>query len=131
MKKIVVLLAVVWCTWTAQAGDYAYLVFTNTIGSATVLNVTGLTMNVEGTSLQVTNTTEHVSLALADLASMQFSNDPTAIENVLDGDKPLDVFTPLGLKIGRYDNLLQAAGSLPAGAYVISNGRVTQKIVVK
>jgi hypothetical protein len=62
---------------------------------------------------------------------MQFSNDPTAIENVLDGDKPLDVFTPLGLKIGRYDNLLQAAGSLPAGAYVISNGRVTQKIVVK
>lgn len=130
MKKFILMFLLV-CAGMMQAGEYAYLVFNNTDGSATVLSVSNLKMNVAGTSLQVTNETENVSLELANLASMQFSNDPTAIENVLDGDKAVDVFTPLGLKIGHYDNLLQAAGSLPKGVYVISNGTNSQTIILQ
>ena len=54
------------CTFLAQAGDYTYLVFTNTAGTTTAMTVDGLTMTVNGTSLQVTNTTGSVNITLTD-----------------------------------------------------------------
>jgi len=41
------------------------------------------------------------------------------------------VFCISGASLGTFDNLVQAVRQLSAGAYVISNGSISQTIVVK
>lgn len=115
---------------SAQAGDYEYLVFTNTSGVATILSVSGLTMHVNGTTLQVTNNSGTVDFTLTELAAMRFSNDPTALENVLAADQPVQVYSLTGVRLGSYGSLLQAAGNLGKGTYVITDGINSQTILL-
>lgn len=132
MKKVFLLLAV--CTaMMAYASTYNYLVFTNTEGTNTIFNVKNLTLNVEGSDLQVTNADGTVSILLTALKSMQFSEDSiiSAVENVLNADAAVQVYSVSGSLLGSYGSLMEAAQTLDAGAYVISNGSVTQTIVVK
>lgn len=132
MKKVFLLLAV--CTaMMAHASTYNYLVFTNTEGTNTVFSVENLWMNVDGSELQVTNADGTVSVLLTALKSMQFSEDSiiSAVENVLNADAAVQVYSVSGSLLGSYGSLMEAAQTLDAGAYVISNGSVTQTIVVK
>lgn len=132
MKKVFLLLAV--CTaMMAHASTYNYLVFTNTEGTNTIFNVKNLTLNVEGSDLQVTNADGTVSILLTALKSMQFLEDSiiSAVENVLNADAAVQVYSVSGSLLGSYGSLIEAAQTLDAGAYVISNGSVTQTIVVK
>ena len=132
MKKVFLLLAV--CTaMMAYASTYNYLVFTNTEGTNTVFSVENLWMNVDGSELQVTNADGTVSVLLTALKSMQFSEDSiiSAVENVLNADAAVQVYSVSGSLLGSYGSLMEAAQTLDAGAYVISNGSVTQTIVVK
>lgn len=133
MKKIVFLISMVFCAFTAQAVDYPYLVFTNTAGNNTILSVTNLTLTINGSDLQVTNDEGPTTFTLTELAAMQFSTDGTitGIENVLDAEANLQVFSISGVSLGSFGSLVEAVRSLPAGTYVISNGSVTQTIVVK
>lgn len=133
MRKIVLVLAVC-CAMMAQAATYSYLVFTNTSGTTTAFEVSNLTLTVSGSNLQVTNNEGTVNLVLAELAAMQFSTSAdsiTAIENVLDGDRPVQVFSLSGVSLGTFGSLVEAAQQLNAGAYVISNGKKSQTIVIK
>ena len=130
MKKILLMFLLV-CAGMVQAGEYAYLVFTNTEGTQTALTVTNLTITVNGAQLDVTNDEGTVNFSLAELASMQFrteSGEWAAVENVLDGDAPVRVFSISGASLGEFDNLVQAASSLPHGAYVITDGKHSVKI---
>lgn len=132
MKKVFLLLAV--CTaMMAHASTYNYLVFTNTEGTNTAFSVKDLTLKVEGSDLLITNAEETVSMLLTAMKSMQFSEDGTvsAVENILNADAPVHVFSVSGTSLGVYGSLMEAAQTLNAGAYVISNGSVTQTIVVK
>ena len=132
MKKVFLLLAV--CTaMMAHASTYNYLVFTNTEGTKTVFSVANLWLNVDGSELQVTNADGTVSVLLTALKSMQFSEDSiiSAVENVLNADAAVQVYSVSGSLLGSYGSLMEAAQTLDAGAYVISNGSVTQTIVVK
>lgn len=133
MRKLVLVLAV-FCAVIAQAATYSYLVFTNTTGTTTAFSVNNLTLTVKGSNLQVTNDAGTVNLVLTDLAAMQFSTSADsvmAVENVFDADQPVQVFNILGTSVGTFGSLMEAAQNLSAGAYVISNGRQTQKIVVR
>ena len=132
MKNVFFLLAVC-CSLVAHASTYNYLVFTNTVGTKTAFGVEGLTLNVDGTNLQVTNMDGTVDLILTDLVSMQFSNDNsiTALEEVLNADAAVQVYSVSGALLGEYGSLMEAAQTLNAGAYVISNGSVTQTVVIK
>jgi hypothetical protein len=133
MRKIVLVLAVC-CAMMAQAATYSYLVFTNTSGTTTAFEVSNLTLTVSGSNLQVTNDEGTVNLVLTELAAMQFSTSAdsiTAIENVLDGDQPVQVFSVSGVSLGTFGSLVEAAQQLNAGAYVISNGKKSQKIVLQ
>ena len=132
MKNVFFLLAVCY-SLVAHASTYNYLVFTNTVGTKTAFGVEGLTLNVDGTDLQVTNTDGTVNLILTDLVSMQFSNDNsiTALEEVLNADAAVQVYSVSGALLGEYGSLMEAAQTLNAGAYVISNGSVTQTVVIK
>lgn len=132
MKKVFLLLAV--CTaMMAHASTYNYLVFTNTEGTKTAFSVKDLTLKVEGSDLLITNAEGTVSMLLTAMKSMQFSEDGTvsAVENILNADTPVQVFSVSGTSLGVYSSLMEAAQTLNAGAYVISNGSVTQTIVVK
>ena len=132
MKKVFLLLAV--CTaMMAHASTYNFLVFTNTEGTNTVFSVANLWLNVDGSDLQVTNADGTVSILLTALKSMQFSEDSiiSAVENVLNADAAVQVYSVSGSLLGSYGSLIEAAQTLDAGAYVISNGSVTQTIVVK
>ncbi len=133
MKKILILLVAVVCAGIAQAADYPYLVFTNTAGTTTSLSVSNMTLTVNGSELSVTNAEGTLAFTLTDLAAMQFSKDGsvTAIENVIDGEKSVDVYSVTGVGLGSYGSLYEAAGVLPTGAYVIKQGVNTQTVVVK
>ena len=132
MKKVFLLLAVC-CAMFAHASTYNFLVFTNAEGTKTAFGVKNLTLKVEGSDLLITNAEGTVNLILAGLASMQFSNEniATDLEDVLNADAPMQVFSLSGTSLGVYGSLMEAAQTLNAGAYVISNGSVTQTIVVK
>jgi hypothetical protein len=132
MKNVFLLLAVC-CSLLAQANEYNYLVFTNTTGTKTAFGMEGLTLNVDGSNLRVTNADGTVDLILTDLASMQFSSDGsmTTLEEVLNADAAVQVFSVSGAAMGSYGSLTEAAQILNAGAYVISNGSVTQTVVIK
>ena len=132
MKKVFLLLAV--CTaMMAHASTYNFLVFTNTEGTKTAFSVKDLTLKVEGSDLLITSAEGTVSMLLTAMKSMQFSEDGTvsAVENILNADTPVQVFSVSGTSLGVYSSLMEAAQTLNAGAYVISNGSVTQTIVVK
>ena len=132
MKKVFLLLAV--CTaMMAHASTYNYLVFTNTEGTNTAFSVKDLTLKVEGSDLLITNAEGTVSMLLTAMKSMQFSEDSiiSAVENVLNADAAVQVYSVSGSLLGSYGSLMEAVQTLDAGAYVISNGSVTQTIVVK
>ena len=133
MKKIGLLLVAVACAVMAQAADYPYLVFTNTAGTNTALSVSNMTLTVNGSELTVTNAEGTQAFTLTDLAAMQFSQDGsvTAIENVLDGEKSVDVYSVTGVGLGSFSNLHEAAGVLPTGAYVMKQGGKSQTVVVR
>ena len=132
MKKVFLLLAVC-TTMMAHASTYNFLVFTNTEGTKTAFSVKDLTLKVEGSDLLITNAEGTVSMLLTAMKSMQFSEDGiiSAVENVLNADAAVQVYSVSGSLLGSYGSLMEAAQTLDAGAYVISNGSVTQTIVVK
>ena len=118
----------------AEEYEYPYLVFTNTGGALTAFQVNDLTMHINGTQLDVTNNEGTVHFTLTDLSAMQFSVDGetlTALENVLNADARVEVYTLEGLSMGTFDGLLKAASSLRQGVYVITDGKNTQKIVIR
>lgn len=130
MKKIILMFLLV-CAGMVQAGEYAFLVFTNTAGTQTALKVTNLTMKVNGAQLDVTNEDGTVNFSLTELASMQFrteSGEWADVENVLDGDGPVCVFTILGSSLGEFDNMVQAASKLAHGIYIVTDGKRSVKI---
>ena len=132
MRKILLMVFAL-CAIMAQAETYSYLVFTNTEGTTTAFSVNNLTLTVNGSNLQVTNDEGTVDLVLTNLQAMQFSKTagPEGLENILEADQPIDVFTPLGARVGRFNNLLEAAGSLSKGVYVITNGKHSQTIILQ
>ena len=133
MKKILVLAVTVVCAVIAQAADYPYLVFTNTAGTQTALTVSNMTLSVNGSELTVTNAEGTQAFTLTELAAMQFSKDGsiTAIENVIDGEKAVEVYSVTGVGLGSYGSLYEAAGVLPTGPYVIKQGGKAQTVVVR
>ena len=132
MKNLFLLLALGFAMM-AHAGKYNYLVFTNQAGSTTAFSVSNLTLEVNGTNLQVTNDAGTVSMVLTELASMQFSKDKTVtgVQDILNADTPVQVYSVTGSLLGVYNSMVEAAKSLQPGTYVISNGDQSQKIVVQ
>ena len=134
MKKMLLTALLAAAMLPAMASEYGYLVFTNSSGTTTTLTVSNLSATVSGSELVVTNDDGTVNFTLTELASMQFrtaSGEWAAVDNVLDGDKPVSAYSISGTSLGTFDNLVQAARQLGAGAYVISNGTNSQTIVVK
>ena len=133
MRKILFISLLAAGLLPAMAGEYGYLVFTNTSGTTTALTVSNLSATVSGSTLVVTNDDGTLSFTLTELASMQFSatTPVTALENILNGDQPVQVYSIGGTSLGTFDNLVQATQQLDRGTYVIVQTGKSQKLVVK
>ena len=133
MRKILLIALLAAGLLPAMAGEYGYLVFTNTSGTTTALTVSNLSATVSGSTLVVTNDDGTVNFTLTELASMQFSatTPVTALENILTGDQPVQVYSIGGTSLGTFDNLVQATQQLDRGTYVIVQTGKSQKLVVK
>lgn len=132
MKNVLLLLALGFAMM-AHASTYNYLVFTNQAGTTTAFDVTNLTLKINGSDLQVSNNEGTVNMLLTELASMQFSVDQTitGLENILDANAPVEVYSLTGASLGTYSSLVEAAKFLGMGSYVISNGNRSQTVVIK
>ena len=127
-------LALLVCAVMTQASEYAYLVFVNQNNDTTALSVTDMTLSVNENSLTVTNAEGSVNFTLTDLQFMQFMTEEgqmaQKLDQVLDANAPIDVYTVLGVMVGHYNSLPEAARVLGKGCYVITNGKNAQKIVL-
>jgi hypothetical protein len=132
MKKIFILLAFGFAMMT-HAGAYNYLVFTNQAGTTTAFEVCNLTLKVNGNELQVSNADGTVDLVLTELASMQFSVDKaaTGVEDVLNADAPVQIYSVTGTLLGTYHSMVEAAKCLSTGTYVMASANQTQTVVIK
>ena len=133
MRKLIFTLTMAVMTIMLQAADYPYLVFTNTSGTTTVMSVGSLKMTVSGTELQVTNSDASSTFVLTELQDMQFSTIgevSTQLENVLNADEAVEVYSLSGKSLGKFDNLLQATSSLQSGVYVITDGKNSTKVII-
>ena len=119
MRKFILMILLV-CAGMVQAGEYAYLVFVNQQNDTTALSVTDMTLRVQDNSLSVTNADGTVSFTLTDLQFMQFMTEDgqmaMRLDNVLDANAPIDVYTILGVKVGHFSSLPEAAGVLGKGS---------------
>ena len=133
MKKLFILALLGLCTMTMGAEDYPYLIFTNSAGTQFAFSVTNLTMRVQNNQLFIINVKGNDSFELTDLAAMQFSTADTltGLDNVLNADAPIQVYTVLGASLGQFNTLLDAAQQLGAGSYVISDGKNSQTIIIQ
>lgn len=135
MRKIGLFLALLVCAGMVQAGEYAYLVFVNQQNDTTALSVADMTLRMQDNSLSVTNADGTVSFTLTDLQFMQFMTEDgqmaMRLDNVLDANAPIDIYTILGVKVGHYSSLPEAAAVLGKGSYVITNGKTSQTIILQ
>ena len=132
MKKVSLLFALGFAMM-AYASTYNYLVFTNQNATTTAFPVNNLTLKVNGNELSVTNNDGTVNLVLTNLVSMQFSKDKTitSLENVINADEIVQVYSVTGASLGTYNSMVEAAKKLSVGTYILSNGKLSQTIVVK
>lgn len=133
MKKFYLAGIVVLTAMCAQA-DYSSLVFKTTDGQTQSVSLAGLDITFDATSMIVKNSDGTVTLPLASLSTMEFSDGSTVVvENFMADNNPFEVFTTGGVAMGSYESLENAAANLNAGIYVIkfSNGETTKIVVSK
>jgi len=131
MKKTISLALLLTCLTTAtRAADYDYLAFTTTDGSRTAVTSSKLTITFADGMLTASNgSTTLATIALASLASMEFSNDgTTGIEQVttdtLVNDETTAVYDLSGHRMPQ-------GAALPKGVYIVKNSKRTFKMQIR
>ena len=132
MKKVFLISLAMAAVLSIKAADYTYLTLVEQHGTKTSLTAVGLTITFSDGNLVAinANTSETKTIALSDLASMNFStsNETTGISsietegfNLSDADAVYDL-------TGRR---IPSNASLSKGIYIIKKGNITRKIQVR
>ena len=119
------LLALASASW---AVDYNYLTFTLNDGTTMSISASDLHIAFDNGNLKATSGTNTMTIALAKLTSMEFTNDSsTAIESI-DADVTIDETTEIYDMNGRR---LPSNAQLSRGVYMIKSNGQTTKVHVK
>lgn len=133
MKKLLLIAIAIVASVSAYA--YDYLCINKTDGYIKAYVVDGLTLTVSGDNLVITNDAgQQATEPLAELASMEFSNEATGVNDALaDADTAVTLFTIDGVALGEFSSLNAALNSLSNGVYVIkkSNGETVKILISK
>lgn len=133
MKRFYLAGIVVMAAICAQA-DYSTMVFKTTDGQTHSLSLTGLNIEFDATSMIVKNADTTLTLPLASLSTMEFSDGSTVVvENFIADFTNCEVFSYSGVAVGRFESIAEAAAALPSGIYVLqyANGETTKIVVSK
>jgi len=128
-KKLIILGALAALATGMSATDYNSLVFTLTDGTTQSITATGLNITCAEGTLTVTDGTNSLSLPLASLTKMEFSEaEATGISDIrLDDLRPADGITIYDLN-GRQ---MQRGRKLPQGTYIMKTNGTTIKVQVR
>jgi len=131
MKKSLLLFITLLGMATVQAEDYKYLTIVGIDGTKTSLTAVGLSISFSDTQLTAKNayTDETTTIALTNLASMNFSNtnETTGIHTIQTNETNEKSDAVYNL----HGELLPDNATLSKGIYIIKKGNKTQKIIVK
>lgn len=123
MKKVLLLLAIMGCSFKAQADEYPYLTFETTDGAKVSVAASSLTVSISGTTL----TARDQSFVLANLSKMYFSSSDqtTGIQciTVAELNDASEIYDLNGRKVSK--------SQLKSGVYVVKNKNGNYKIAVK
>ena len=111
----------------ARAADYNYLVFTLNDGSEQAIVANGLNITfTDGNLVAATASETLVTIPLATLQKMQFSESTTGISDLpTDGDDDIKAIYDLQGRMMPLDT------QLPKGTYIVKTSRRTIKVHVK
>jgi len=128
-KKLIILGALAALATGMSATDNNSLVFTLTDGTTQSITATGLNITCAEGTLTVTDGTNSLSLPLASLTKMEFSEaEATGIIDIrLDDLRPADGITIYDLN-GRQ---MQQGRKLPQGTYIMKTNGTTIKVQVR
>lgn len=116
-----------------NAAEYPYMVIRQTDGSVVVVKSDGLRFSVSNGVMTISHADGELTLALADLASMQFSTDSAGAESLVVGfGLPVDVYNMSGTYFGRYDSVSEAIADIHInGVYLFKTDKGTAKIRIQ
>ncbi len=135
MKKLMIMLMAVFATVAAQAYDYPYLTFENADGTQSSVSVESLTLTVSDGQIVAVGADGTQTYPLASLSKMFFSKEaaqPTGIASINTvADSPVEVFSVAGVSLGTFQSASEAQCRLKPGVYVVKQGKLTIKTVVR
>lgn len=120
MKKILFSLLALGLSVSASAA-YSTMMFQTSGGVRHYIDLSGLSISFADDNLTAANASESISIPLADMASMEFSETTSGIDS-LSADRntlAVSVFLPSGTPCGDFSSLEEAKQKLDKGVYVI------------
>lgn len=90
MKKTIITMLIALVAMVASAETYNYLKFTKTDNSTVTYSVEGLKLTYDNTNVTISNVDGMATLPLAQVRSMEFTNDPGSTPSVKIGDVDMD-----------------------------------------
>lgn len=122
MKHLLLITFVAMVSFVAKA-DYSTMTFKTTGGDSHILSVSGLTLAFAQDNLTATNASTTLSLPLAQVESMSFSNDiPDSGINAVNSDKTnekVTVYDINGVEISASNSVSDVLTNLPKGIYLV------------
>ena len=123
MKKILFIMMALVGALTVQAEGYAYLTFETTEGTKASVDVSSLTLTINGNTLTAGSQT----FTLSNLLKMYFSNtdETTGIEEITTAtlDEAADIYDLQGHKVTKEQ--------MRRGVYIVKTKSKTYKMIVK
>ncbi len=135
MKRIFSFVALCVMTLGTQVTAYNYLTVTNTDGSQQSIDVTaGLTITFADGNMIATDGTTTTTLALSSLASMAFTAEASAVEDLVaevGGNAQVQVYSMDGKLIRSVSAKMLQQGGMDKGVYIVKTGTTTKKVMIK
>ena len=128
MKKVLLALAVLMGTVTAQADDYSYLTFELTDGAKASVEINSLTLTISGNTLTAGDQT----FTLENLSKMYFSTTDETAQGTATGisetmkadlDEATEIYDLQGHRVSR--------DQMRRGIYIIKSSKGTYKVNIR
>ena len=121
-------------TASAEFYDYPYMAFQTADGTVKTLSVSSLSLTITDGQLIAVSDDGTEQFTLSDLAKMYFTTEAeaTKVQATEAADSSsVEVISLSGVSYGTFSDVEAARKSLPAGMYIVKNGKETFKIAVK
>lgn len=121
MKKIILFLLGIALPFIVSA-EYKSMMFRSKDGNQHYINVQGLVISFDTENLLASISDNTLSIPLAELISMSFSEEDSAgLESILSdkSQESVSVYFTTGVKTGTFTSVSEAIEKLPAGVYII------------